>query len=54
MEEINVDINETEIFNLHPEVLITLLKDHITGRDIFWATDSYAHMGRKVFSMEMQ
>ena len=45
MEEINVDINETEIFNLYPEVLETLLKDHTTGRNIFWATDSYAHRG---------
>lgn len=43
MADINVDINETEIFNLYPEVLDTLLKDHTTGRNIFWATDSYAH-----------
>ena len=42
MARINVDINETEIFNLYPEVLETLLKDHTTGRNIFWATDSYA------------
>ena len=45
MDRINVDINETEIFNLYPEVLETLLKDHTTGRNIFWATDSYAHRG---------
>lgn len=45
MADINVDINETEIFDLYPEVLTTLLKDHTTGRNIFWATDSYAHMG---------
>lgn len=45
MADINVDINETEIFNLYPEVLDTLLKDHTTGRNIFWATDSYAHRG---------
>ena len=45
MAGINVDINETEIFNLYPEVLNTLLKDHTTGRNIFWATDSYAHKG---------
>lgn len=45
MADINVDINETEIFSLYPEVLTTLLKDHTTGRNIFWATDSYAHMG---------
>lgn len=41
----NVDINETEIFERYPEVLITLLKDHTTGRNIFWATDSYVHLG---------
>lgn len=45
MTDINVDINETEIFNLYPEVLTTLLKDHTTGQNIFWATDSYAYMG---------
>ena len=31
MVDINVYINETEIFNLYPEVLDTLLKDHTTG-----------------------
>lgn len=41
----HVDINETEFFQRYPEVLITLLKDHTTGRNIFWATDSYAHLG---------
>lgn len=45
MADINVDINETEIFNLNPEVVDTLLKDHTTERNIFWATDSYAHRG---------
>lgn len=45
MADIHVDINETEIFNLYPEVLEALLKDHTTGRNIFWATDSYAHKG---------
>ena len=34
MADINVDINETEIFNLYPEVLTTLLKDHTTGLPI--------------------
>ena len=46
MADINVDINETEIFNPYPEVLDTLLRDHTTGRNIFWATDSYAHRGK--------
>lgn len=40
----HVDINETEIFQRYPEVLITLFKDHATDRNIFWATDSYAHL----------
>lgn len=40
-----VDINETEIFNRYPDILTTLLKDHTTGQNIFWATDSYAHLG---------
>lgn len=40
-----VDIYETEIFNRYPDVLSTLLKDHTTGRNIFWATDSYTHLG---------
>lgn len=41
----SADINETEILDRYPEVLATLLKDHTTGRNIFWATDSYARMG---------
>lgn len=40
-----VDINETMIFERYPEVLEMLLKDHTTGRNIFWATDSYSHLG---------
>ncbi len=46
MKRINVDINETKIFERYPEVLTILLKDHTTGNNIFWATDSYAHMGK--------
>lgn len=42
----SADINETEILDRYPEVLATLLKDHTTGRNIFWATDSYASMGK--------
>lgn len=29
----------------YPKVLDVLLKDRTTGRNIFWATDSYAHLG---------
>lgn len=41
----NADTNETELFARHPEALKALLKDHTTGRNIFWATDSYSHLG---------
>ena len=41
-----VDINETMVFEQSPEVLEMLLKDHTTGKNIFWATDSYSHLGK--------
>ncbi len=41
-----VDINETMVFEQYPEVLEMLLKDHTTGKNIFWATDSYSHLGK--------
>ena len=41
MADKNIDIKE--IFNRYPDILNILLKDHTTGRNIFWATDSYAH-----------
>lgn len=45
-----VDIQENEIFEVSPELLNTLLKDHTLSTDdcqvnIFWATDSYASRG---------
>ncbi|MDE7190565.1 MAG: restriction endonuclease subunit M, partial [Muribaculaceae bacterium] len=45
-----VDIKENDIFELSPELLNTLLKDHTLSTDecqvnIFWATDSYAFRG---------
>lgn len=45
-----VDINENDIFELSPELLNTLLKDHTLSTEecqvnIFWATDSYADRG---------
>lgn len=45
-----IDIQENEIFELSPELLNTLLKDHTLSTDkcqvnIFWATDSYASRG---------
>ena len=41
----DVDISEDDILRLHPAVLEQLLRDHTTGRNIFWATPSYAHLG---------
>ena len=45
-----VDIRKNEIFELSPELLNTLLKDHTLSNDtqqvnIFWATDNYADRG---------
>ena len=50
MAETKVDIKENDIFELSPELLNTLLKDHTLSTDecqvnIFWATDSYAYRG---------
>ena len=40
------DISETVFFQQYPEILETLLKDHTTQKNIFWATDSYADLGQ--------
>lgn len=40
-----VDILENDILAISPELLSTLLKDHTTQGNIFWATDNYAHRG---------
>ena len=39
------DILEDDIWREMPEVLIALLRDHTTGRNIFWATNDYASRG---------
>ena len=41
----DVDISENDLLRSHPEVLQKLLLDHTTQKNIFWATDSYAHLG---------
>lgn len=41
----DVDISENDFLRSHPEVLRKLLLDHTTHKNIFWATDSYAHLG---------
>lgn len=45
-----IDIQENEIFELSPELLSALLKDHTLSSEteqvnIFWATDNYAERG---------
>lgn len=40
-----IDILENEIIEKYPEVLQILLQDHTTGKNIFWATDNYLHLG---------
>lgn len=39
------DVNENEILQNDPVILQTLLKDHTTQNNIFWATDSYMELG---------
>ena len=51
MIEPQVDIQENEIFELSPELLNILLKDHTLSTDgcqvnIFWATDNYSDRGK--------
>lgn len=50
MTDPQVYIKENNIFELSPELLATLLKDHTLSSEdeqvnIFWATDSYAGRG---------
>ena len=40
-----IDIREDDLLELSPEVLATLLRDHTTGRNIFWATHDYEALG---------
>lgn len=42
-----IDIKENDIRQQFPEVLETLLRDHTTKQNIFWATDNYIHLGEK-------
>lgn len=39
------DINENDILALGKEVLEALLRDHTTGKNIFWATSDYEQLG---------
>ena len=40
-----IDIREESLLELSPEVLAVLLRDHTTGRNIFWATHDYEPLG---------
>lgn len=40
-----VDIIENDIVSIDPHLLTTLLKDHTTGENIFWATTNYEYLG---------
>lgn len=42
---LSVDIREDDLRELSAEVLDTLLRDHTTGRNIFWATHDYEPLG---------
>ena len=39
------DISESNLRECYPEALEALLRDHTTGENIFWATDSYTQLG---------
>ena len=41
-----IDIREDDLLALSAEVLDTLLRDHTTGQNIFWATHDYEALGR--------
>ena len=40
-----IDIRENDLLELSAEVLDTLLRDHTTGKNIFWATHDYEAIG---------
>ena len=41
-----VNILENDILQKYPDVLAELLRDHTTGRNIFWATNDYEELGK--------
>ncbi|MCR4808847.1 MAG: hypothetical protein K5896_03190, partial [Prevotella sp.] len=40
-----IDIREDDLLELSPKVLDILLRDHTTGKNIFWATHDYEALG---------
>ena len=43
--QVAIDILENELIDKYPEILEILLCDQTTKKNIFWATDNYAHLG---------
>lgn len=43
--QVAIDILENELIEKYPNVLEILLCDRTTGKNIFWATDNYEHLG---------
>jgi hypothetical protein len=41
-----IDIKENELLSFDRDVLSTLLLDHSSGKNIIWATDNYASLGK--------
>ena len=41
-----IDVGEDDLLALSAQVLDTLLRDHTTGQNIFWATHDYEALGR--------
>ncbi|MGL6120951.1 MAG: restriction endonuclease subunit M [Fusobacteriaceae bacterium] len=41
----NIDIDENKIYHSNPELLLTLLKDRTTKKNLIWATDFYKNYG---------
>lgn len=41
-----IDVKENNIWDEMPDVLISLLKDHTTRKNIFWATHDYEYLGK--------
>lgn len=50
---LTIDILENDIKEQYPDVLETLLRDHTTKRNIFWATENYRHLG-EAYSFESE
>ena len=46
MAEVQIDISENNSLQRSPELLTQLLRDHTTGRNIFWGTHDYEHLGK--------